>query len=104
MAADTTPGFILFSNSLTTSDKEMLSQVQGSGWADNGPANHLVDQIATARADGSLQGPITANFIQNIIAKQSASDKLNPNQVEIPVSTLNAALSWISTQGPAESS
>ncbi len=104
MASDTTPGFTLFSNTLTTTDKEMLSQLQGGGWADNGPANHLVDQIATARGDGSLQGPITASFIQNIIAKQGATDKLNPNQVEIPLSTLNAALSWISTQAPAESS
>ncbi len=104
MASDTTPGFTLFSKVLTTSDKEMLAQLQGGAWGNNGPAEHLADQIATGRADGSLQGPITASFIQNIVTNQSKSDKLNPRQVEIPLSTLNAALSWISAQGLAQNS
>jgi len=97
MASDTDPKFMLYTKVLTDSDKNLLSTLNGGNWQMNGPANLLVDQIAAARQDGSLNGPVSASFIQGIMAKQSGSDAINPHQAEIPAAVLNQALALIKT-------
>jgi len=56
----------------------------------------LVDQIDAAWHDGSLTGPVSASFIQGIVAKQSATNAINPHQAEIPTSVLKQALALVS--------
>ena len=91
---------ILFDRDLTDDDKQMLASLNGGNWQQNGSANHLVDQIATARHDGTITGPISNSFIQNIIDKQRLNTPFDPEHKldPIPQSVLDRALDWIKTR------
>jgi hypothetical protein len=97
VAALNDPNIIVFDKELTDDDKQMLAAVNGGNWQQDGPANHLVDQIATARHDGTLTGPISSSFIQNIIEKQKLNAPYDPEHKldPIPQSVLDGALEWI---------
>ena len=96
MRTEHDPNVIEFDQVLTDSDKQMLSAINGGNWRQPGPAEHLVDQIATARHDGTLTGPITSDFIKNIIAKQQSEVQAHPSaQIPIPFSALAESLQWI---------
>jgi hypothetical protein len=97
--AKTDPSIMVYDQVLTASDKQMLGQLQGTGhWQSNGPANLLVDQIAAARASGTLTGNVSASFIRNIIDKQAAGGAImtEPGAL-VPTSILFKALSYVTT-------
>ena len=94
--AKTNPNIMVYDQVLTPSDKQLLGVLQGTGnWQSNGPANLLVDEIAGARASGTLTGNVTPNFIQNLMSSESVGSAFTkePDNL-VPSSVLTAALTY----------
>ncbi len=94
------PNLIVFDEVLTDADKQMLGVIQGGNWQQPGPADHLADQIAAARHDGTLTGPISSDFIRNLIASQKREIEIEARfgqeaKIPIPFAVLDKALNWI---------
>jgi len=82
---------------LTSSDKQMLQQLAGSGrWQDQSSLFKLAGEIATDRLSGQLKGDVSAAYIQGIKDGQAVGNaNITEPDALLPNSVLDAALAYI---------